>query len=421
MNDINELITKSEEYINKTEINDTILNAMNNAKTIEELLVLKWHYRRNLFSKARKNIFYEKIERICYRKSLSNSASIIEDLINDFTLEQIMQKYNITRQSIKRVVIDYLETNNYNDTILEKLNIFKKPFVPEHDRELVIATAAINMFINNGCYTGVKIHSKFNCCREEVFQYLSILETNEHPIYYKYMALYKKTIALRVSEKDEQYNAKKKDELSEKLKSYTSLNPLEVIDILSKPSSNEFKYFCLSYGFNTHILKEMLKDDNSLMYKLSYAKSNIVNIYNQYVDKYKELAIEVIRQIIILNRKGFKEHFDLYDYYSKTRFNLKELARLASGFNDIRNNTIILQYLDKFAPYFKEINDRTIATLRQTGVMSFDKESINFTKSDLVKAMESINENEMPKQSGVLYYAIKRQVELKNTKSKVNK
>ena len=53
--------------------------------------------------------------------------------------------------------------------------------------------------------------------------------------------------------------------------------------------------------------------------------------------------------------------------------------------------------------------------------MSFGKESINFTKSDLVKAMESINENEMPKQSGVLYYAIKRQVELKNTKSKVNK
>lgn len=421
MNSIDELNNNFKNYVDEDSFKKSIVSAINKADTIEELLILKWHYRLVLHPKnnyEKKFNFKKKIESFSNKKALSNTKAIIDDIINDFTLEQIMQKYNITRQSIKKVVIEYLKSNNYNDVILDKLDIFKIPIVPDHDRELVKAVTAINMFINSECCTGRKIQSKFNCSFEEVYRYLAVLETNRHPLYDKYMSLYNKSIALNTSKRDEQYNFKKKAELNKILKSYTALNSKEVLNILSRPSSNEFKYFCLSYGFNTHILKEMLKDDESLMYKLSFNKSNIIEIYNHYVDKYKELAREVIGQIIMLNKNGFKEYIDLYDYYSKTKFDLKALARLASGSDDIKYNTIILQYIDKLAANFKEINNRTIATLRQKRIMSFGKESISFNNTDLVKAVESINDNDMPMQSGVLYYAIKRQVAKEKVKKK---
>lgn len=50
--------------------------------------------------------------------------------------------------------------------------------------------------------------------------------------------------------------------------------------------------------------------------------------------------------------------------------------------------------------------------------MSCAKETISFTTTDLSNALKDIDENDLPKVKGVLYGAIKKQVELRDSKSK---
>lgn len=121
---------------------------------------------------------------------------------------------------------------------------------------------------------------------------------------------------------------------------------------------------------------------------------------------------------IILSKDKFKKPLDLYDYYTTTKFDFKSLGRASLSFNDIKNNKLILQYIDKFPDVFAGYDDKRIRLLKQTNILSCCNDSIRFTNIDLTKALEDINEKNLPKENGVLYYAIKRQVDLRDIKVK---
>ncbi len=126
----------------------------------------------------------------------------------------------------------------------------------------------------------------------------------------------------------------------------------------------------------------------------------------------------VIKKIIVLSKDKFKKPLNLYDYYTTTNFDFRSLARLALSFNDIKNNRLISQYINKFPDVFKNYDDNKTVSLKQIKIMSCCNDSIRFTDGDLNKALEDIKEKNLPKENAILYYAIKRQVVLRDIKVK---
>ena len=126
----------------------------------------------------------------------------------------------------------------------------------------------------------------------------------------------------------------------------------------------------------------------------------------------------VIKKIIVLSKDKFKKPLNLYDYYTTTNFDFRSLARLALSFNDIKNNRLISQYINKFPDVFKNYDDNKTVSLKQIKIKSCCNDSIRFTDGDLNKALEDIKEKNLPKENAILYYAIKRQVVLRDIKVK---
>ena len=125
-----------------------------------------------------------------------------------------------------------------------------------------------------------------------------------------------------------------------------------------------------------------------------------------------------IIEIENLRECGFAYPLDLYQYYSKTRFDIKKLARMSVDFGEIKNNTLILQYLDKLPFLLEEISRNDIIALKQKGIMTCCKDSISFTYSEFNKALSDIEERKIPLVKGVLYGSIKNQIELRDTNVK---
>lgn len=410
MSNINELVSKDK-------IKDIFINDMNNASSIEELLILKWHFEKIFvykYSNIKNKVFVENIERISYNRALVNSKIIIEDLLNNYSLEQLRDKYDVTRESIKRIVSSSLNFNDYDEVVLEKIDSVKE----EQDREFITAKAAVMMFIENKCYSSPLVRAKFNCDNYEYYKYLHILETNNHPIYKEFSLLYKhylKEISSNINSRIRQHEKEERERINQYI---TDLDSKEILEILSNHNDIKFIDFSLCYGFETDILFELLKDNKELKYELANNKENIVDIYNQYVDRYKVLIKDVIRKIIILSKDKFTKPLDLYDYYTKTSLDIKILARLSKGFGDIKNNTLILQYLDKFPFVLEEISRKDITALKQKGIMSCCKDSISFSYSEFNRALSDIEERRIPLVKGVLYGSIENQIELRNSKVK---
>lgn len=424
MNDgIKELMQRTDITFSKDELRDLILNAMVNTNTIEELLILKWHLGKAFYPsvidvKNDNTSFFKNIERISYNNALKNKEYIIEDLLGGISLSKIKDQYNTTREALNRLIINYLNTVNYQEKILSRIEVFNEPFVPQHDRDFLIAKAAIKMFIDNGCYTSTKAYKKFACPIYQTFKYLNILEVQKHPLYIEYSLLNKKELSTNTTNVDNRTHRKEKEVREKKINKVSSFSYEKILDILTNHNSEEFINYCLYYSFDSSVLKELLRDNKNLRFELAKSsdKEMIINIYDEYVSRYKVIIKSVIRDIIVLSKDKFNKPLDLYKYYEKTSFNLKILARLAESFSDIKNNMLILQYFNRFPSVFEEVTRSDLSAIKQKGVISSCKDSISFSYGEFNRALSNIEEKGMPLVKGVLYGSIKRQKELKDTK-----
>ena len=139
MNSLHELSLKIETVLTKKELKKAILSAMDKADSIEELLILKWHFNKSLkktFCTIKKEIFYKNVERIAYQNALNNNQAIIEDLKNGKAIEKIEDNYNTTASAIKRILINCLE--NGEDDVLELVpKVVNINILPEQDRDFL--------------------------------------------------------------------------------------------------------------------------------------------------------------------------------------------------------------------------------------------------------------------------------------------
>ena len=104
---------------------NNLLNAMNRASSIEELLDLKWQFTKIFFTRyynIKISTLNKNVERIAYVNTLRNASNIINDLINNKSIEEIKDEYNTTLKSIKKMFNIYSKNGAYQDRTLEIIN-----------------------------------------------------------------------------------------------------------------------------------------------------------------------------------------------------------------------------------------------------------------------------------------------------------
>lgn len=245
MENITELNNKVNNTISKDELKIAILTAMDKATTIEELLILRWHFGKTFYAKFsidKNTLFFENLERISYNNVISNCSLIIEDLINGVSLEQIRDKYNVTREGVKRVAITYFENGNYDERIIDAI-IKDDAFTDSsRDRDFLLAKVAFKMFIDDNCNCFKMIHDKFCCPLNIIANYLDILETNKHPLYKQYMELHDERLSKKNSNIGREIMKNKSEEEKNKRNYIATLDSDEILEILS----NSFNVKCKS-------------------------------------------------------------------------------------------------------------------------------------------------------------------------------
>lgn len=422
MNSLQSLSKKIETVLTRKELKESILTAMDKADSIEELLILKWQFNKAYGTATRtvkKDKFYENIERIAYQNALNNSRSIIEDLQSSKTIAEIKDSYYTTTSSIKRVIINFLEHNEekFLKLISKVENI---DVLPEQDREFLCAKTAINMFIQANTVTLHQVSEKFGSKSEDYHNYLKILETRNHPLFFQFQELnhshFSKTYKIRTDMNLEKEKARKQKRITELLK----LDPQEIVKILSNVNTEDFGLFCKAFNFEIRFFTNLLKSDPTLKYKFTN-KDTIKETYVEYYLKYQEMIEKLIEEIHVLKETGFKEPLGLYEYYLHNTININYLARMALTFSHIEGRSLILKYIDNFKDQFNPIDKKGIENIKRLGIISCCKRSLKFTNYDIKKALEEMNDKNLPYIKGVLFGAIKKEQELKDTKQKTKR
>ena len=405
---------------NEETVKNNLLIAMNNASSIEELLELKRQFTKIFYTKyytLKQKCFYENIERIAYINTLRNISNIVTDLVNNISIDEIKDKYNVTLKSIKRILSLYSKNGIYKNKITEiinKINKIEEDKNINHDLDFLCAKTAVQLLIDNDVKSEREVSSKTYINKKDYKLYLHILETKKHPLYYKYHDIttnHKRILCSNASKA----NKKKISLPSFRIDDYTNK---DLVNILSNSYSKEFVNFVSYYNLSNIVFSSILKMNKSLIYEIANNRENIHYIYDYYVFMYRKVIEEVIRDIKLLSKNDFKSPLDLYKYYSNN-YNLLYLAKIAKELPDLKNNTLLLSYVEKLSSLFVYLDEKSLNKIKLEGNMFCLSENINFTRDLFVKALEDIEDKGMPLLKGVLFTSIKRQVDIKNSKIKI--
>lgn len=406
-------IIKNKLYLKEDKVECNKAAFLEQASSLEELLMIKWITCGNEDSSYSYNSFYKKARELINKNAIDNFNEIINDLINGMNLNEIKKKYLITSLNFKEVIKQYLRERADSDIL--NISVSKKELSnsENEDIDFILASTTFNLLFKYNCFLATDIEEKLNCHGTELSKYLRIIETKNKDLYNEYQKAYRKEKSQKLSMRSALVCAQSKDNILSKL---DNLSRDDILNIFNNPKSMEFSYFCQRYGLMPRTLSNLLKIDPLIKEELANNIDNIKNIYSVYVTKFGLLIEKVIKDIVDLEENGYKEPFDLYEYYSNTDVNINYLARMALDF-DIRNNSIILEYINNHKDLFLGIDEKGTVGLRAVGRITCCNNSISFDNKQISEALNNMNEKKLPHIKGVLYYAIKRQLD----KGKVKK
>ena len=403
---------------NEEMVKNNFLVSMNNASSIEELLILKRKFTEIFYTRfynIKLSTFYYNVERLAYINALRNISNIVNDLVNNKSIEEIIDKYNTTLKSIKKMFNIYSKNGVYQDKMLKIINEINSLTIKEelnYDLDFICAKTAVQLFIDNDVYNEDDALKKVHVNNKDFVLYIYILKNREHSLYYQYHNIVSK-------HKSKIYNNANRMSKSEQKKTIriSEYTNIELVDILSNKNSQEFKDFISYYNLNNIVFSSILNMNKYLINELANNINNIEYIYNYYVSMYRQVIEEVIRDIKILSKDNFKIPLDLYKYYSNN-YNLLYISKISKELPNLKNNTLILKYIEKFPSLFVYLDEKKINNIKYKGHIMCLSENINFTRFEFVKALKDIEDKGMPLLKGVLFGSIKRQVELKDTNTK---
>ncbi|HIT37693.1 MAG TPA: hypothetical protein IAB59_04350 [Candidatus Onthousia faecipullorum] len=403
---------------NEESIKNSLLTKMNKASTIEELLDLKWQFTKIFYTRyynIKLKTFYKNIERIAYVNALRNINNIVDDLINKTSIEDIKDKYNTSFNSIKKMIDIYSRSGTYQNKELNAINNIENiDLADSHDLDFLCAKTAVGLFIDNNVYNIVDAYNKTHVSKDDYYLYLNLLNDKNHPLHKQY---YNIITNKRTTSWLKSFEKKKVEKINTNIDNIRNCSNKELFAILSSANSSKINYFTTYYNLNSIIFSSILKMNKHLAYEFANNRENTWYIYNYYVDLYRQVSKEVIRDIRLLSRDKFKQPLDLYKYYSNN-YDLYYISKIAKELPDLKNSSLISKYIEKFSSLFQYLDEKTIHNIKLSGHFYCLRESITFTNNDFNNAIMDIEMKGMPLYKGVLYESLKRQIGFKNNKVK---
>lgn len=380
-------VIKYKNEFEKYEILETFKRAYNMLDKIEikELNVID----NLLLTYSKGNDIYSKALEICEENDL------IIDNINEIIDEEISKDKNSSQYKIILNKINYL---------LNKGIILSKT-LKEQNIDYSIAKKTIKIYIASSIDNIENFVKLTSCSRKWLNTALEILEVKKHPLYYEYLKMKEeKYLAKReISDKEKYYRIDQK--LTEKV---TNLSKEDIIQLFNGKNKKELKKFCLLNNININLITTLTIVEPNFLSEFIEDFS----IYFVYEEQYKNLIRKVIEDIKEASSPKSKTGFDLYQYYLTTNLSLERLSSIALTFNDIEDKTIIRKYIEKNENLLELIDERRLKSLSQTNHITNGNATILFTNNEIKRAIDDINDKNMPLNKGTLYGAIKQQKEL---------
>lgn len=406
-------IIKNKLYLKDNSVKNNEISFVEHANNLEELLMIKWMACGNKDINYSNNSFMNDTLTMVYRNARDNFNEIVDDLKTGMSLTEVKKKYLITSLDFKKIVKECLNDSTNSDILNISISN-KELFIPKkEDIDFILASVAFNIYLKYKCFLTSDIEKKLNCKCSEFTKYLRIIETKDKDVYNHFMEKRKKEKGEMFSKRSTEALQCIRENIFENL---DNSNSDDILQILSNPKSLRFNYFCQKYNLNIKILANLLKIDPLIGDLIASNIDNINSIYNYYVIKYENLIKKVIDDILELKESSYKVPFDLYEYYSNTDVNIYNVSRLALGYQ-IDNNNVILEYLNNHNDLFLGIDEKRIIGLKTVGIITCCGDSISFNNKQMNAALADINEKKLPHIKGVIYYAIRRQLD----KDKVKK
>lgn len=407
-------VIKSKLYLKHGITKNNKVFSLEQVNNLEELLMIKWMTRGNKDFHYSYNYFMNKVLTIVYNNAIDNFSGIINDLKIGMSLTDVKKKYLITSSDFKEILKQYLKDSADTDVLSISISNKELSVPKKEDLEFILANVAFNIYFKYECFLTSDIEEKLNCREKELRKYLRIIEVKNKEVYNHFMRE-------RKNEKSKKFS-KRSIRIFEQIKENTfnnldNPNSDDVLNIFNNPKSLEFSYFCQKYNLNARTLVNLLKINPLIRNIFANNIDNINNIYNYYVVEYEGLIKKVINDIVELKESGYREPFDLYEYYSNTDVDIYYLARLALDYQ-IDNNSIILEYINNHKDLFLGIDEKGMIGLKSVGKITCCGKSVSFDRKQADNALNDINEKKIPHIKGVMYYAIRRQLD--NDKVKKN-
>lgn len=409
-------IIKNKLYLKDNSIKNNEISFAEQANDLEELLMIKWMACGDKDINYSNNSFMNDTLTMVYRNARGNFNEIVDDLKTGMSLTEVKKKYLITSLDFKEIVKECLNDSTNSDIL--NISISNKELFTskKEDIEFILASVAFNIYLKYKCFLTSDIEEKLNCKCSEFTKYLRIVETKDKDVYNRFMGKRKKEKSEIFSKRSTEVLKCTRENIFDNL---DSSNSDDILQIFSNPKSLRFNYFCQKYNLNIKILANLLKIDPLIGDLIASNIDNINSIYNYYVIKYENLIKKVIDDILELKENSYKVPFDLYEYYSNTDVNIYNVARLALGYQ-IDNNNVILEYINNHNDLFLGIDEKGMIGLKTVGIITCCGDSISFNNKQMNDALADINEKKLPHIKGVIYYAIRRQLDKDKDKVKKN-
>ena len=417
---------------------ETILGLMSTTNSKDELIKLFFQARtkRKAIEKYGYNNFRkhlnENFDRIEISHLQTGDSLLTDGLYEAYTKGEdiykvtleLSEKMNVTINNILKVVTRYIENMDLDVSYKYALNEMKYEIekkiilskrTEEVNREYEIAKNIMTLFLENGYTKNDDFQKDFHCSYESFNKAISILDAKNHPLYFKYLDARDKAIRVSISNANCLKASKKEAERNSNKEKIKLMCDEEIFDILSHPKNGTFALFCQVNNFSTSLLRFFIKNDESLAEKLAFDPQNRRKLYDACEKKYRDILIEISKEVNLLEQEGRGRPFNLYGYYSKYNINFNELVKMGLSFDGLADQSKILNYFERNKTLFDPIDRARITGLSQIGRLNCGNMGIKFTTGDLYKAIEEVNEKNYPLVKGVLYGAIKKQIRLRKS------
>lgn len=387
--------------------------ALEDAKTLEEIIIASWGLSRNLESyhkqveiltlidKKKKMFYHQELEKKRNTVYTELCVNFINNEDDDNIISRVCQKTNLKWWEIRKLILQKKEPDKIDRALINYiLKKYPRSGKKEEDdfHRIREAKIKVSMAEQSSCDTFSefsKLHN--NVSKSEIEQAYFIIKENDRDFY--------STLKFPLF-KRKKHSEKNKDDKSKTVFAKNDIIGKKLTEsYLSSLETTELADYCkLNNLFIPLIRKHVgkLKDKKDEFFNLDYEEQLTRLLTYKTIELWK--AQPVIDDMIAI-KNGSKELIDYYYFYKSGFFTnyFGALLRSASLHN---MSHMFKDYVDNHESAFRCFDDREIGYYSKNGKMCFEDELITYKPGEFLDVVSKLREENLPLARGLIVQKI---------------